>query len=533
MDIETRPRQRRNILIGLIVVLLAAGAVRGYLVATTEIVSRDGITFTKYAQGLRTDPVGEMRRQDQHPLYPATLLAAYSLVGPWLADEPVHAWPLAGQIASLLGGLLVVWAAYALGRAMWDERVGLTTALFAAMLPELCQVSANALSDGLHLGLYLWGLVALLGAMRANRLGRLAAAAILSGLAFLVRPEGGSILAVGLAMVLTVGRGQGWPLRRRAAGVAILLACFFAVASPYMLAVGSVIQKKNVFELFGLDDLADASAPTGPIAANRSSIGSADYSPEVNAPVRGDLFQSVPVQVLYFWGRACRVVYLLLALPALAMQLVPRPRGLKAIAIAALLHLSLVYALASSYGYLSLRHLLTLAVLTLPFAAATFVWIVDQASVRLAFGRDRRARFVRPLVYLVGVVVVVAPTVPWMLRPIGGGKGYLVAAGRWLHHHSQPGELVFTSRSRVAYYAERPMRVAPDTGSVKKVLAGIKAIKPDYYVVDQVHITAPHRNPDFFAGLESRPLRRRLELIHEEPGPTGKVVIYRVKQIGK
>jgi len=514
-------------------VFLAAGAVRGYLIATTEIVSRDGITFTKYAQGLGTDPVGEMRRQDQHPLYPAMLLAAHSLVGQWLADEPVHSWPLAGQIVSLLGGLLAVGAAYALGKAMWDERVGLTTALFAAMLPELCQVSANALSDGLHLGLYMWGLVAVLGAMRANRLRRLAAAAVLSGLAFLVRPEGGSVLAVGLAMVLTVGRGRGWPLRRRAAGVAILLACFLAVTGPYMFTVGRVVQKKSIFELFGLDEWANAPTMTQPVAAGRPPIAAARHPPDANAAVRGDVFQSVPVQLLYFWGRACRVVYLLLALPALTMLLVPRPRGLKAIVIAALLHLSLVYALGSSFGYLSLRHLLTLAALTLPFSAATFVWMVDQASVRLAFGRDRRARLVRPLVYLVGVVAVVAPTLPWMLRPIGGGKGYLVAAGRWLHDHSQPGELILTSRSRVAYYAERPMRVAPDTGSVRKVLAGIKAIKPDYYVVDQVHITAPHRNPDFFAGLESRPLRRRLELIHEEPGPTGKVAIYRVKRIRK
>jgi hypothetical protein len=130
---------------------------------------------------------------------------------------------------------------------------------------------------------------------------------------------------------------------------------------------------------------------------------------------------------------------------------------------------------------------------------------------------------------LLGVVAVVAPTSPWMLRQLGQGNGYIVRAGRWLHAHSQPDELVLTTRRRVAYYAELPVRTCPDTGSVKDLGRHMYPPKPAYFVVEESHVTAPHRNPNFFADLQSSSFGRRLVLIHEEPGPAGKVLIYKIK----
>ncbi len=536
---------------GLIVVSLAGVAVRAYLIATTEIVARDGITFVKYAQGLRSDPIGEMRGQAQHPLYPTTVLVVHSLIGPVLASDPVFSWPLAGQIASLVGGMLAVWAAYALGRIMWDQRIGLITALFAALLPELCQVSGDALSDGLHLGLYLWGLALLLRARQGNRLRCAAAAALFSAAAFLVRPEGGSILAIGLVAILTARRDWGWSWRRRVAGVTVMLVCFAVLAGPYMITVGRVIKKKNIFELFGLNDWTETAAaplPRRPDPARDSPArvangpgavldgpGPLDGVRTFNAdpPVRAALPVPIPVWLLYYWARACRVVYLILGLPALAMWVSGRPRGRGPVVLAFLLHMGLLYALYSSFGYLSLRHLLVPAALTLPFAAATFGWLVDQASIRLGSRHHRRARVVRPLAYLVGIAAVVGPTTPWMLRTIGPGSGFLMKAGRWLHAHSQPGDLVLTTRNRAAYYAELPMALAPDSGSVDELARSIDQQKPDYVVIERAHETVSHRNPNFFADLAASPLRHRLELIHEEapaePNRRARVFIYRVR----
>ena len=534
--IETRELPRRTTILALIVILLIAAGIRIYLIATTEIVSRDGITFAKYARALGADPLPTLRDQAQHPLYPLAVLLVYSAVGRWLAAEAVFAWPVAGQIASMLGGMVAVWAAYALGRVMWDRRVGLTTALFAAVLPELCQVSGDALSDGLHLGLYLCGLVAVLQAWRVGRPWWLIVAGGLSGLAFLTRPEGGSILVIGLAMVAMGRRQPEWTWRRRFAGGAILLASFSVVAGPYMVAVGRVVQKKNIFELFGLDESRESAAVRGVPAdapdARAACLPTDSAAGRVNRPARAGVFDWVPFQLLYHWGRACRLVYLLLALPALSSHLVTRPRGARFLLIAFVLHMCLLYALFSSYGYLSLRHLLVPAALTLPFAAATCVRLVDQISVLAGSRHDRRARVVRPIVYLVTLTAVIGPTLPRALRPLGQTNDYLIAAGRWLHEHSQPGQTVLTTRNRIAYSAELTMLPGPDTGQMKHLASYIRQLKPTYYVVEASHVTSPDRNPDFFADLEASPLGKRLAPIHEErarpPNRKGRVLIYRV-----
>ncbi|MBN1346825.1 MAG: glycosyltransferase family 39 protein [Phycisphaerae bacterium] len=516
--IEPRNARRKTVIAAMAAVFALGLAVRIHLIHTTELVSRDGITFVKYARGLQADPLTTMRDQDQHPLYPASILIVYSAVGQWLAPDPVDAWPLAGQIASLLGSMLAIWAAFALGWIMWDQRVGVITALFMAMLPELCQVGADALSDGLHLGLYLWGLVAVLRGLHRNDMRWLAAAAVLSGLAFLIRPEGGSILVVGLFTMVIARQAQGWTRRRRIIGTAVLLICFFAVAGPYMAAVGRLVQKKSLIELFGLG------------AADQSAMlrKPADPAPVDAMIARAETKLPIAIDLIYHWARSCRLIYLLLALPALTARIVPRPRGIGPVFFAAGLHLCLLYALSASFGYVSLRHLLVLVALTMPFAAATFVWIVDQASIRIASRHNRRAKAVRRLVYLVGVILVVGPTTPYMFRVIGEDGAYLIKAGRWLRDHSEPEQSVLTTRNRVAYYAERKMLAGPDTGQMKHWESYVRVLKPDYLVVDEAHETSEDRNPDFFANLHASTLGRRLILIHKEPGPKGSLWIYRV-----
>lgn len=530
---------------------MAGLVVRAYLIATTVVVSRDSITFITYAKGLRTDPVGEMRQQAQHPLYPATILAVHALVGRYLAPEPVHSWPLAGQMASLAGGLLAIGACYALGKAMWNRRVGLIVAFFAAMLPDLCQLSADALSDALHLGLYLWGLVAVIRAQQTNRMSSVCAVGVLAALGFLTRPEGGTILAVGLAVVVASRSWKGLSWRRRAVAAGVMLLCFAVVAGPYMLTVGRLVRKKSLLDLFGLRDLAGVVADgdtLGTVARVRCSAHGATQTEPSDAgrrsagpsvePCRTMALASTvlptTVLLLYQWVRACRVVYLLLAIPCLRLRSVTRPNGLMPVFLAAAMHTVLLHALHLSFGYLGRRHVLVLAALTLPFAAATFGWLVDQASGWLASKHRVSGRLVRAVLHLLGGATVVGPTLPWMVRPIGGGSAHLVAAGRWLHEHSRPGEMVLTYDSRIAYYAERPMQTWPDTSTTDDLTRQITDLKAVYFVMEKPRDVGQERRRRFYEEFGASPLRARLTLIYEQahlaPPSPDKVLIFRIAQ---
>lgn len=504
---------------GLAIVLVLAVAARVYLIATTVVVARDGVTFIQYAKGLAADPIAEIRAQDQHPGYPAILLATHRLIGQWLGADPVDQWPLAGQIAAAVFSLGAVLAAYAIGAWVWSVRVGLITALFMGMLPRLCQVSSDALSDAPHLTFYLWGLAFLIRALKTEWFGWLLAASACSACAFLIRPEGGSVLVVGVAVVLVQRRATAWSWRGRVMAVVAMGVVFFAVAGPYMAASGRVVKKKNVFELFGLDEAVEAAVPHRAITAD----------PQVRPLHRADTPLPLPVFLLYHWIRACRVVYFVLAIPALFIGSRARPREALPIAFAGGLHLILLTALQTSFGYLSLRHMMVLAALTLPFSAVTFVWLVELAVARFASeARQDRLR-VRVLATVLGAACAIGPTVPYILRTIGGDSGHLVAAGRWLRAHSEPGQLVMTTRTRLAYYADRPRLYMPDTAELGDLAQAVAGNRPDYVALDASRVTAPHRNPAFFEQLGESALGGSLQKIYESPGLGRDVVIYRVR----
>jgi len=499
---------------------MVAVAVRTWLIARTVLVSRDGVTFVGYAQGLAQHPLTTMRQQAQHPLYPGAILLTHSLLKPFLGSDPADNWMRAAQIASMLGGLLVIPAAYALGRMMWNRRVGLITGLFAAVLPELARVSADALSDGLHLGLYLCGLAAIIWSLQTGRVWGLLAGAVLSGLAFLTRPEGGTVLAVGLVFVL-VGFGRfGWTIQRRLVLAALMVICFAAVAGPYMLTVGRLIQKKNPLELMGLREQASASVGPG-------------YPAQ---PLLAEVTLPTTLIVLVEWIRTCRVVYFLLAVPAWVTRRVGRPAVSGPLILASLIHLVLVHMLQRSYGYLAGRHTLVLAAATLPFAAATFVWLLDLYVTRRAAKRPDGAPIRQAGAIAVGMFLVVLPTAPKLFVPIGYGRDGIPAVGRRLEQMAKAGQGVLTFDCRIGYYSGLPFQTLGPDPSVGELIGQVEAARPSYLVLETA-ASPTHADPnELNERVKASGLSPRLEPVHEQMCGRGrganKAVVYRVRPFG-
>lgn len=146
-------------------ILTAALAWRIILATLMPAISRDGVLWCWFARDLGLRGLGLLRDDayDQHPLFPAFVLAlqrAGQLAG--AADGPL-AWQAAGQAASILGGVGVIAASGALGlrlgRALGGpgraQRVSLWSMTLTALLPLNVWLSADVMSDQLHLALYL------------------------------------------------------------------------------------------------------------------------------------------------------------------------------------------------------------------------------------------------------------------------------------------------------------------------------------------------------------------------------------------
>ena len=223
---------------GLLLICAIALLLRVYHVWAAVAISPDSALLITYARDLAEDPLSALRAYDQHPLYPVLSVPVIrdtidentetffvnlsDAVGAeisndqgigWIVDDGPTGWILAGQTAAIAGSLGAILALYWLTSRLYGRRRGLIAAAMLAVLPDACRFGADVLTDLPHLALYLAGLAALLTGMQTRLWRYLLLAAAASALAFLTRPEGGSVLLVGLLVLLFQ---RAWPLRRRA-----------------------------------------------------------------------------------------------------------------------------------------------------------------------------------------------------------------------------------------------------------------------------------------------------------------------------
>jgi hypothetical protein len=555
-----------------LIVLVGLG-LRVYLAATAAMISRDGVVFIGYARQLAVEPVAEMRRQAQHPLYPALVLVfervadrlAVVLGDPPLLADPVRRWQVAGMLVTLLCGIGVVVAVYALTRTLFDEWVALVAAALAATAAEFCQLSADALSDMPHLLAYLVGLTLAVRGLQTGSMVRLLAGGVMSGLAYLIRPEGAEVAVVALVAALFIAPGR--RLRRRVLAGITIVAGAAIVASPYMLVTGKLVQKKPIHQFFegttpqsghmrdhDIDSMssivmvrslhADASARSDgigqPVAISSATcehprgLKPAALCKGAGAEARrrsiGSFAFGKPLLrafglIAEDFSRALRVTYLL---PALAWLIIRRPAGrtleVRVLVAAMTLHLGILVGLLIRFDYwdlFSMRHVLVLAALTLPFSAAGLVGIARLVPA----GRRTGAMIMIAL-------VLFASTLPWLLERRFADERYLRVAGEWIRAHSTDRPRILTTRHRVAFYADGVQIPGPLEADPDAILTEARSTRPVWLAFDERLML--RQRPDFFAALEAAVgPPERLEPTPDEvgrvPGLQGRAIVYRYR----
>lgn len=473
----------------LLVICLLAVGLRGYLAVGAVAVSVDSALFIEYAQRLSVEPLAAMRHYDQHPGFPGLILLFHQCVGRFVVDGNA-AWILAGRLAAIVGSLAAVFGMYWLARHLYDRRCGLIAATLLAVLPDACQFGGDVLSDMPHLALYLFGIAAIVAACRKRRTGLLPLSAVFSALAFLVRPEGGAVLVVGVATAM-LRRDR--PIGRRVLLAGVMVAVFFALIGPYQLATGEFLHKKPLWELFGFGrQIVTRSFQSGSLPPGQGRVFLAGDVP-------------VPIDLLYQWFRAGRVVYVLLALVGLAVW---RPRGWRGRILGAAIgmHILILTALSIVYGYLDRRHALVLAALSLPLAAAGIWWLAWTFAGRVPARRVWRWRAI-----VIIIAVSAACTSPWLFRPINAGEEHVRASADWLRDNTPAGALVAGDRRmhRVALHADRPFEDWQVFKQNKRAA---------YFVVNQAYIDDSGRNPQSFDQPDAlaKSWHGTIELVHSE-----------------
>jgi hypothetical protein len=489
--------------------LAFALALRILLAIQMPAVARDGVTFCWYAQQLGERGVEYLRdpQTRQHPLYPALILAAQR-AGLWFgAGETPVDWQRAGQLVSIVSSVLAVWFTGRIARGL-VERLALPlradsverVALFlAAITPLSAELGAQVMSDPTHLAAYLgaaWAAMGLLpgdaasaaGRVAAPSTGRALACGIVSGIAFLTRPEGVAPALAAVAAALFVRGAGATSLRARQA--ALVVAGLSAVAAPYWAVTGKFSAKKD--PLGGWEAPAPVAAPAGALLslpadgtcglANGSSslAGNPGAAPRFAKLERIDYSTiATPFVVLYTLFRAGRVVLVLFGLPPL-WNLAPRWRAFPVLPLLLTMLITLLAGtwLLHRHHYLDQRHLLPAAAILTPFAALLIARLH-------AIARDRR----QPWVHGVVAGVAYLPLLYAAARVPNFGQGYwreaaasLAAADARLHEKT-----IFsgTSGQRLAFYAGAAWLYWPEhPEDYSTTVWQMESGRPDYFAIE-------------------------------------------------
>jgi len=461
-------------------ILLLAAAWRIVVAWVLPCLARDSVNFCEYARDLGQRGIHYLKEPTtrQHPLFPILLLGVQRLARQLGAPDSPMTWQRSGQVVSLVAGLTVVLLTGVLTRRVARRLepsadaslAGCCAMLLAALLPLNVALSAEAMSDQLHLAFYLAGVI---GLLHLNSLFAAAGSGLAAGAAFLTRPEGAVVALAGCIGSLLEPLLR---LRARLTRSLLVLGFFVACAAPYWAITGRLSPKKDPFELLRSMFVASDRPGQFPCAPARP--------PTTLTFARLELLDlpwyGVLPWLLYELLRAGRVVVPLLAVPGLLKwrhKLLRTPFSGLSVCLTG--HILLTLLLLGKEQYLAPRHLLVVVMLLTPFSALVLARLVALA---------RAGRWPRAAVGAV-FVALLAPLVAYSLRLPNAGDRYLPDVAGYLLQcdPALPGKTVMSGSSlrRVAFYAGArwiPWYEIPE--QAEQLARSIVRLRPDYFLIE-------------------------------------------------
>jgi hypothetical protein len=457
-----------------IVALASASQVVG--MARSPMPAQDGLKFLRVARQFHSQPWADViRGSDQHPLYPACVALVQPVVSLVMGPGP-DSWRLAAQAVSALATLALIVPLFGLARALFDEPTAILAALLFVLLPRPAELGHDTLSDALALCAFVIALRFGEMALRRPGLAPALGCGIAAGLGYWARPEVAVVPVVVVAVGLLSGFGSGplslWERVRvrvpagalkpltpalsqgeRVGGspsFATLAVSFLVLVGSYALVKGEVSEKLALRRGTAITSRHDAhkvahSLPKG-LADRRWSFAPKEES---GHPARMGLGEAAR-RLGAGWVEG--LAWLFAPLAILGAWRVKAGPGRWLIAAYFIVFSLLLVRHATTLGYLSDRHVLTLVVASLPWAAAGTLSVARRLATRLGWTEAearRRAAVAMVALIFTGVALQQA-------RPSHPSRWGHREAGRWIASHAKAGDAVLDTRGWAAFVSGRP-----------------------------------------------------------------------------
>ena len=451
----------RRLILGL---LLFAFLLRIPLLIYPEVIRNDGTQYIRHARQILSGDWWSMGRT--HPFYPS-LIALFHFFTP--NDET------AGILISVIFGALLVVPVFFLGKALFNEKVGIIAALLASVHPFTYTFSGSVLTESTYYFLLATSVFLGWKAFEKGRWTDVSLFGFFTALSYLTRLE-----AVGFLLIFGIWAGlinppdgkRGWVKR---VGIVLLATfCFLIVSSPYLIQLRRTTGEWQITKKISIS----AGSLTGQEEASVNRIRETKKitllafvkSPFVVAKQVAVGF----LQSLYKFQQAFNpllVVFLILGF-VLAGE---NPFSIK---INLYVLTFCIYLLGFIFPFFRVdrRYSSHIIPICLPWAAFGFLQALGW--IRGNFGERKVPGKLAAISLAVILVVLFVQG-----RVIHSGDHRLIQkeVGYWMRDHLPPGVGVMSSEAQEAFYAERPWLYMPE-GSFEEILQEARSKNAQFLV---------------------------------------------------
>jgi len=434
----------------LIIVALFLGL---YLIFTTVLIAKDGVTYIEEAQMVSNNPIGAVRGVSFG--YSFLVFLAHKAAVLFGGGASVHCWILSAQCVTLLCRLLAIIPLYLIGKILVGGEKSFWAVLILITLPYPAEFGSDALRDWPHIMFLAWGMLFLILGSKTGRWWMFAIAGLVAGLGHTIRPECAQIVIYGVLWLL-IGLFLPRPDISRLKTLCLILAILigFAIpAAPYFKAKGEVLPPKlekliscNASRQPNEPEQTDFSCNTGVCTASAASA-SADILNALAGLVRDisdNMMHFFMLPLVIGFCKQCR-----------RMRKVLLTEWFFIYALLTL-YLVMMVLLKINYGYISRRHCMPMVVFAAFYVPAGLQilasWLCRKTSKS---GPAVEENIRRWFFILMAVGFGICAVKLARITPLRWDKQGYKEAAEWLSKNTAPADIIAVPDKRIAFYAER------------------------------------------------------------------------------
>ena len=448
-NLETRCSGYKSNAINLAILVFIASLLGIYLIATTVLISKDGVFYVERAQEFSSEPLNIVKAHP--PGYPFLIFVAHKFVSLFSKNTSLYSWIYSAQSVSLLCRVLALVPLYFIGKLLVGSRSSLWALVILILLPYPAKYGSDTLRDWPHILFLAAGFLFLLLGAKQGRWWMFGVVGLAAGLGHVIRIECAQLVIYGVLWLL-IGlllprRGMNRP--KLVCALFFLMVGFTVPTAPYMKARGKIMPRK-LDQLITSSGRVQSEEIQGSKIDCRDNVYTAEGIPIDIAKAIGELFEGISNNLMHFF-----MLPLLLGIHLrFRKQSAATDVERFFIPVFIVFNIIMMVVLYSNWKYISRRHCLPLVVFTVFYVPIGLRALSEWLAVKFSKRRSENDRKPR-LWFFVLVITGLAICTPKLLRPIHADKKAYKAAAQWLEENTRENDLIAVFDKRISFYAQR------------------------------------------------------------------------------